>query len=156
MPIDQPDRPSKDNLDLIGPINDINPFYLANANLFSFSLYHFIFSNAHPWLNVHTSTPCLPLRDVHRPSLKHVCSPVQVDLVSEVLQIDLTTPVLLKEREKYRKIPNLSPGLINIRKHFLAGLYSGGLYSGGLIFGLHFVSVPQYQDFKIHCYISLL
>ena len=32
----------------------------------------------------------------------------------------------------YRKIPNISPGLIEVRKHFLGGLYAGGLYSGGL------------------------
>ena len=31
----------------------------------------------------------------------------------------------------YRKIPNISPGLIEVRKPFLEGLYSGGgLYSG--------------------------
>ena len=52
----------------------------------------------------------------------------------------------------YRKIPNISPGLIEVRKHFLEGLYSGG----GLIFGGHFVLVSEYQDLKIHCYISLL
>ena len=28
----------------------------------------------------------------------------------------------------YRKIPNISPGLIEVRKHFLEGLYSGGPY----------------------------
>ena len=28
----------------------------------------------------------------------------------------------------YPKIPNISPGLINIRKHFLKGLHSGGAY----------------------------
>ena len=28
---------------------------------------------------------------------------------------------------KYRKIPNISPELINICKQFLGGLYSGGL-----------------------------
>ena len=33
---------------------------------------------------------------------------------------------------RYRKISNISPGLIKILKHFLGGLYSGGLYSGGL------------------------
>ena len=32
--------------------------------------------------------------------------------------------------EKYRKIPNVSPKLIEVFKHFW-----GGLYSGGLIFG---------------------
>ena len=62
---------------------------------------------------------------------------------------------------KYCKIPNISPGLIEVRKHFLGGLYSGGLYSGGLhsdglIFEGHFVLVSEYQDLKIHCYISLL
>ena len=33
--------------------------------------------------------------------------------------------------KKYRKIPNISPGLIEVRKHFLGGLYSGGLIFGG-------------------------
>ena len=28
----------------------------------------------------------------------------------------------------YRKIPNMSPGLIEVRKHFLGGLYWGGAY----------------------------
>ena len=51
----------------------------------------------------------------------------------------------------YRKIPNVSPGLIEVFKHFL-----GGLYSGGLIFGGHFVLVGEYQDLKNHCFISLL
>ena len=31
----------------------------------------------------------------------------------------------------YRKIPNISPGLIEVRKPFLKGLYSGGLIFGG-------------------------
>ena len=52
---------------------------------------------------------------------------------------------------KYCKIPNISPGLIEVRKHIL-----GGLYSGGLIFGGHFVLVSEYQDLKSHCYISIL
>ena len=26
----------------------------------------------------------------------------------------------------YRKIPNASPGLVEVRKHFLADIYSGG------------------------------
>ena len=64
---------------------------------------------------------------------------------------------------RYRKIPNISPGLINIRQHFL-GTYirvgggggGVGLYSGSHIFGGHFVLVSEYQDFKVHCYISLL
>ena len=59
--------------------------------------------------------------------------------------------------ETYGKIPNVSPGLKEVFKHFLGGLYSGGdLYSGGLIFGGHFVLVSEYQDLKIYCYISLL
>ena len=36
---------------------------------------------------------------------------------------------------QYSKIPNISPGLIEVFKHFLGGLYSGGLIFGGLIFG---------------------
>ena len=32
---------------------------------------------------------------------------------------------------KYRKIPNVSPGLIEVFKHFLGGLYSGRLTFGG-------------------------
>ena len=56
----------------------------------------------------------------------------------------------------YRKTPNISPGLIDIRKHVWGAYIRGGLYSGGLIFGGHFVLVSEYQDFKIHCYISLL
>ena len=55
-----------------------------------------------------------------------------------------------------RKIPNIGPGFIEVRKHFLGGLYSGGLYSWGLIFGGHFMLVSEYQDLKIHCYVSLL
>ena len=56
----------------------------------------------------------------------------------------------------YRKIPNISPGLIEVRKHFWGGLYSGGLIFGRLIFGGHFVLVYEYQDLKIHCYTSLI
>ena len=32
---------------------------------------------------------------------------------------------------RYRKILNISPGLIEVRKHFFGGLYLGGLYLGG-------------------------
>ena len=32
----------------------------------------------------------------------------------------------------YRKIPNVSPGLIEVFKNFLGGLYSGGLIFGGV------------------------
>ena len=44
----------------------------------------------------------------------------------------------------YRKPPNISPGLIFVRKHYLVGLYMGGrgvLYTGGLIYGQDFVLV---------------
>ena len=34
----------------------------------------------------------------------------------------------------YRKIPNVSPGLIEVFKHFLGGLYSGGLIFGGGVY----------------------
>ena len=38
----------------------------------------------------------------------------------------------------YRKIPNVSPGLIEVFKHFLGGLYSGGAYiQGGLYSGFY-------------------
>ncbi len=41
---------------------------------------------------------------------------------------------------KYHKPPNISPGLIFVRKPFLMGLYTGGLiYGGGGYYGLHFV-----------------
>ena len=49
--------------------------------------------------------------------------------------------MMLKNGVKYRKIPNVSPGLIEVFKHFL-----GGLYSGGLIFGGHFVLVSEYLN----------
>ena len=40
----------------------------------------------------------------------------------------------------YYKIPNVSPGLIEVFKHFLGGLYSEGTYiRGGLIFGSKFI-----------------
>ena len=32
----------------------------------------------------------------------------------------------------YRKIPNICPRLIEVRKHFLVGLYSGGFHTGDL------------------------
>ena len=41
----------------------------------------------------------------------------------------------------YRKIPNICPGLIQLRKHIL-----GGFYSGELIFGGHFVLVSAHQN----------
>ena len=38
--------------------------------------------------------------------------------------------------KSYHKIPNISPGLIVVRKHFLGDLYSGGLYLGAYIRGV--------------------
>ena len=48
----------------------------------------------------------------------------------------------------YRKIPNVSPRLIEVFKHFLGGLYSGGLMFGGAYIRRAFcvsvrVSIPQ-------------
>ena len=40
---------------------------------------------------------------------------------------------------KYRKIPNISPGLVEVRKTFL-----GDLYSEGHIFGGHFVKTSKF------------
>ena len=57
------------------------------------------------------------------------------------------------DRIKYRKVPNISPGIIAIFKHIFGGLYSGGLIFGGFIFGGHFVLVSEYQDLKNHCFI---
>ena len=44
----------------------------------------------------------------------------------------------------YRKIPNISPGLIDILNTFL-GLIFRGLIFVGLIFGGHFVSVSKFS-----------
>ena len=55
----------------------------------------------------------------------------------------------LKHISIYRKIPNISPGLVGVRKHILGGyiqvgLYSGGgLYSRGHIFGGNIVLVSR-------------
>ena len=57
---------------------------------------------------------------------------------------------------RYRKIPNISPVLIGVHKHFWGGLYLEGLIFGWLIFEGHFVLESEYQDLKIHRYISLL
>ena len=54
----------------------------------------------------------------------------------------------------YRKIPNISPGLIDIFNHIL-----GGLYSGGLIFGRKFVLVSRgayILDFTVFSRSTLL
>ena len=54
--------------------------------------------------------------------------------------------MLIMDWSKYRKPPNISPGLIFVRKHFLVGLYMGGAYTwegliyGGLIYG-QFISL---------------
>ena len=51
--------------------------------------------------------------------------------------------------DKIPENPNISPWLIEVRKHFW-----GGLSLGGLISGEHFVLMSDYQGVKIHCYIS--
>ena len=48
----------------------------------------------------------------------------------------------------YRRMPNVSPDLIEIFKHILGGFYFDGLYSERLIFGGYFVLLSAYQDFK--------
>ena len=51
----------------------------------------------------------------------------------------------------YRKIPNISPELIEVRKHFLRGLYSGGAYirgayiRGGLYSGFYGILLLQFE-----------
>ena len=46
-------------------------------------------------------------------------------------------------------------GLMEVRKHFFRGLYSGGLYAGGHIFGGHFVLKSPLFCFKTYL-ISVL
>ena len=41
-------------------------------------------------------------------------------------------------------------GLMEVRKHFFRGLYSGGLYAGGHIFGGHFVLKSPLFCFKTY------
>ena len=62
-------------------------------------------------------------------------------------------PFTLSEKLAYRKIPNISPGLIEVRKHILGAYIRGGLYSGGLILGGHFVLVSGYQNFEMCSYM---
>ena len=55
----------------------------------------------------------------------------------------------------YRKIPNISPGLIEVLKHFLEGLYSGGLILGEAYIRRAFcVSKCVLKTFKIYHYIN--
>ena len=59
-----------------------------------------------------------------------------VDFAKPILML-IYTLVLFKEAVdsiRYRKIPNISPGLIAIRKHILGGLYSAGAYIRGAIY----------------------
>ena len=55
----------------------------------------------------------------------------------------LATVIALQVTQQlaYRKPPNISPGLIFVRKHFLLGLYMGG----GLIYG----GLTHRQDFVL-------
>ena len=55
----------------------------------------------------------------------------------------------------YSKIPNISPGLIDIRKHFF-GAYIWGAYIWGAYIRRAFVLVSEYQNFEIYGYTSRL
>ena len=57
----------------------------------------------------------------------------------------------------YRKIPNISPGLIEVRKHFLGGLYSGGLiFRRAYIRRAFFVSVRVSRPQNSLLYIAII
>ena len=62
---------------------------------------------------------------------------------SDVIIFLLYLNISVEYIRRYRKISIISPGLINIRKHFLGGLYSKGIISGG-----YFVLVSKYQTLK--------
>ena len=56
------------------------------------------------------------------------------DMMSNLIGCRLTKDSFLTPQKDilvYRKIPNVSPGLIEVFKHFLGGLYSGGLIFEG-------------------------
>ena len=59
-------------------------------------------------------------------------------------------------KDKNRRIPNISPGLIEVRKHIWGAYIRGAYIRRGIIFGGHFVLVSEYQDFKIHCCALIL
>ena len=48
---------------------------------------------------------------------------------------------------KYRKISNITPGLMKVFNHILGAYIRWGLYSGGLIFGGTFALVFEYKTF---------
>ena len=58
-------------------------------------------------------------------------SPVCFSSLSVQASLLLFVLFAISSLNKYRKIPNVSPGLIEVFKHFLGGLYSGGLIFGG-------------------------
>ena len=51
--------------------------------------------------------------------------------IVDIMLIDFKKISVTVYRIEYRKIPNISPGLIEVRKHILGGLYSGGAYIRG-------------------------
>ena len=67
--------------------------------------------------------------DKESPSSFQVLDLKNVDK-GKLLLISIFEKCAIKIKNVYRKIPNVSPGLIEVRKHFLGGLYSAVLYSG--------------------------
>ena len=57
----------------------------------------------------------------------------------------------------YRKIPNISPGLIRVRKPFWGGLYSGGvIFRGAYIRRAFCVSVQVHRPQNLLLYIAII
>ena len=50
---------------------------------------------------------------------------------------------------EYRKAPNVLPGLMEVRKHFVAGLYSGGFIFGGLFEFSGDLCMPKTSPFGV-------
>ena len=58
---------------------------------------------------------------------------IEINLHKSYIFDVLVNNIHLFHVSEYRKMPNISSGLIKVRKHFLVGLYSGGLYSEGIL-----------------------
>ena len=81
--------------------------------------------------------------------MKFMCIFLQNNHIQDIQVRFLTYSLRQNTKPKiyrYLKIPNISPGLIEVGKHLLVGLYSGayiqglifgGLYSGGLYSGFY-------------------
>ena len=81
---------------------------------------------------------------------------VKLDNLILLFQLESSIDLGIQKKPEYRKILNISPGLINICKHFLEGLYTGGFINGRLIFGGHFVLVSGYQDLNLWLYVEII